>query len=351
MNSKKTIVIIVLTLAFMFVMPKVSEAAQMGTGFTYQGRLIDANEAADGLYDFQFRLYDADIGGNQKGEDVNMPETDVIDGYFTVMLDVNDPCAFNGDARWLEIGVRPGDQNDPNSYTVLLPRQEVTPTPYALALPGLWTKQNSTSPNIIGGYNGNIVANGVYGATIGGGGQPDFLNKVMADMSTIGGGYGNTCSGFASTVGGGWENTASAYDSVGGGAVNNASGGYATIGGGHSNTASGFRATVGGGYTNTADGWYAGVGSGEYNQAINNYDTVGGGRLNITQGGHATVGGGYSNVARGEHATVSGGDRNQSSGFASSIGGGHENTANGDYATVAGGQNNDANGDDNRESE
>ena len=39
---------------------------------------------------------------------------------------------FDGDARWLEIGVRPGDQNDPNIYTILSPRQKITPTPYAI---------------------------------------------------------------------------------------------------------------------------------------------------------------------------------------------------------------------------
>ena len=35
-----------------------TEAAPMSTAFTYQGRLLDDNMAADGLYDFQFSLYD-----------------------------------------------------------------------------------------------------------------------------------------------------------------------------------------------------------------------------------------------------------------------------------------------------
>jgi hypothetical protein len=33
---------------------------------------------------------------------------------------------------WLEIGVRPGVETDPCGYTTLLPRQEITPAPYAL---------------------------------------------------------------------------------------------------------------------------------------------------------------------------------------------------------------------------
>ena len=38
-------------------------AAEMGTAFTYQGRLIDADNAADGEYDFVFNIYDAPSGG------------------------------------------------------------------------------------------------------------------------------------------------------------------------------------------------------------------------------------------------------------------------------------------------
>ncbi|MHC4501617.1 MAG: hypothetical protein ACYS21_21225, partial [Planctomycetota bacterium] len=113
---------------------EVSAAEPMGAAFTYQGLLYDANYVADGLYDFQFKLYNDGnvVDGNQVGDDVNVPDVDVIEGYFTVLLDFNDPCAFAGEARWLEIGVRPGEENDPNEYTFLEPLQEVTATPYAL---------------------------------------------------------------------------------------------------------------------------------------------------------------------------------------------------------------------------
>jgi len=108
-----------------------SRAAPMGTAFTYQGRLIDANNPADGLYDFLFRLYDANVTGTQKGSTINIGEVDVIDGYFTVELDFGSKF-FDGDARWLETSVRPGELKDPNTYTVLVPRQKVQPVPYAL---------------------------------------------------------------------------------------------------------------------------------------------------------------------------------------------------------------------------
>jgi hypothetical protein len=130
METRKILTILVLALGLVLCRGKFSEAADMGTAFTYQGRLIDANEAADGLYDFQFKLYD-DPNVNQAVADVNVPAVDVIDGYFTVQLDFGSQV-FDGNALWLGIGVRPGELNDPNAYAVLIPRQEVKPTPYAL---------------------------------------------------------------------------------------------------------------------------------------------------------------------------------------------------------------------------
>ncbi len=139
MKSAKILLILVLALGLMVCWPTTASAADaMGTAFTYQGHLYDANHVANGTYDFQFKLYEyVGLPVNdyfQVGNDVNKPDVDVIDGYFTVELDGFMPfpyTVFNGDARWLEIGVRPGDQNDPCQYTILDPRQEITPTPYA----------------------------------------------------------------------------------------------------------------------------------------------------------------------------------------------------------------------------
>lgn len=39
--------------------------AQTLTSFTYQGRLTTSNVAATGSYDFQFRLLDAEVGGDE----------------------------------------------------------------------------------------------------------------------------------------------------------------------------------------------------------------------------------------------------------------------------------------------
>jgi hypothetical protein len=65
-------------------------------------------------------------------------------------------------------------------------------------------------------------------------------------FATVGGGRGNTASGFASTVGGGRGNTASGEVSI--------------VGGGSSNTASGVASTVSGGALNCAGGLFSWAG-------------------------------------------------------------------------------------------
>jgi len=122
--------IVALLMCLMSWMVDRAGAVPMGTVFTYQGRLIDANSAADGLYDLQFKLYDGASDGNELGSTIDVNEIDVIDGYFTVALDFG--SVFDGNDRWLEIGVRAGELRDPNGYTKLSPRQKLTATPYAL---------------------------------------------------------------------------------------------------------------------------------------------------------------------------------------------------------------------------
>jgi hypothetical protein len=129
-TKKKILLILVLAFGLIVCLPKVGQAALMGTAWTYQGRLMDANKPADGLYDLQFKVYDANVLGTQKGSTIDVNEVDVNDGYFTVLLDFD--SVFDGDARWLEIAVRPGELKDPNTYKALSPRQKVTPTPYAI---------------------------------------------------------------------------------------------------------------------------------------------------------------------------------------------------------------------------
>ena len=138
MKSAKILTILVVALGLMVCWPKTASAAEpMSSAFTYQGHLYDNNDVANDFYDFQFKLYDSNNGPGQIGSDVNVPDIDVIDGYFTVELDFGS-SVFDGNAVWLDIGVRPGDMNDPNDYTTLSPRQAVTPTPYSLQTRGIF---------------------------------------------------------------------------------------------------------------------------------------------------------------------------------------------------------------------
>ena len=137
MKTRKTLTILFMVWMVSLFVVCASQAAPMGTAFTYQGRLIEANSAADGLYDFAFKLYDANVAGTQKGIVIDVNELDVVDGLFTVLLDFGSNV-FDGNAVWLEIGARPGSLKDPNAYTLLIPRQEITPAPYSLQTRGLF---------------------------------------------------------------------------------------------------------------------------------------------------------------------------------------------------------------------
>ncbi len=216
------------------------------------------------------------------------------------------------------------------------------------------------SPNIIGGYHGNTVGAGVYGATISGGGMSDHVNRVTSNFGTVGGGGFNTASGEGATVaGGGWNWAGGEGATVGGGGVNTASGDVSTVSGGEDNTAAGDYATVSGGIENTASSWYATVAGGyrntasdhaatvsggDFNAASDHAATVGGGDFNTASGVWAAVGGGHNNTASGERSTVAGGIFSSASGDSATVAGGYGNTASGEEATVGGGHNNTASG-------
>jgi len=104
-------------------------AQSIGSAFIYQGRLNDGGSPANGTYDLEFKLFDALIGGSQIGTTKLIEDVNVYDGYFTVPLDFGS-LAFNGNTRWLEIGVRPGTST--TRPKALAPRQKITPNPYAL---------------------------------------------------------------------------------------------------------------------------------------------------------------------------------------------------------------------------
>lgn len=99
------------------------------TSFTYQGRLFDGNQAAVGIYDFQFRLADAATNGNYVAAALTKSAISVTNGVFTVTLDFG-LGVFNGSPRFLEAGVRTNSST--SDYSILQPLQPITMAPYAM---------------------------------------------------------------------------------------------------------------------------------------------------------------------------------------------------------------------------
>jgi len=273
----------------------VAYAAPLGTAFTYQGQLKLDGQPLNGSADFSFSLWDAAVGGNRLGPPLVYREVDVVNGLFAVEVDFG-AGAFNGDARWVEVEVEspPGS----GSHAMLSPRQLLTPAPYALALPALYTLPNTTSPNIVGGWTENSITSGVVGATLAGGGSPLIggnprPNRITDNYGAIAGGSGNTAgnndgvttNAEHSTVGGGYANQAGGPNStVAGGWYNRATGSRSTAAGGWNNLASGDAATVSGGRDNSASGTASVIAGGAGNQATSSLAMVLGGTDNRAQG-------------------------------------------------------------------
>lgn len=100
--------------------------------FTYQGRLNDGGNPANGNYDVQFRLFDnPNVGqGAQQGATITNPTVAVANGNFAVSLDFGAAVFASGADRFLEISIRPSGST--GGYTSLAPRQKLTSSPYSV---------------------------------------------------------------------------------------------------------------------------------------------------------------------------------------------------------------------------
>jgi hypothetical protein len=100
--------------------------AAQGTAFTYQGQLEVNGQPANGSYNLTFALFSSSTGADPVGAVLTNSATVVSNGLFTVMLDYGN--IFSGSALWLQIGV----QTNTEPFTTLVPRQKITPAPYAI---------------------------------------------------------------------------------------------------------------------------------------------------------------------------------------------------------------------------
>jgi len=130
-------------------------ASPLGTAFTYHGQLTQDGSPAEGIYDLRFTMYDAGTNGAWLGAVTNAA-TEVSSGVFVVTLDFG-TGVFDGDARWLEIGVRTdGSLGD---FTVLSPRQQITASPYALYALSAASAVSATTAIVAASTEPNAVGN------------------------------------------------------------------------------------------------------------------------------------------------------------------------------------------------
>src|SRR6185503_1545190 len=102
----------------------VPDASAQTSVFTYQGHLNDNGSPANGVYDFQFVIYNA----TNPLAIILRPAIGVTNGLFTEQLDFG-PAVFDGDTRSLEISVRTNGAPD---FITLVGRQTITSAPYAI---------------------------------------------------------------------------------------------------------------------------------------------------------------------------------------------------------------------------
>src|SRR5260370_41222984 len=123
--------------------------------------------SANGQYDLELTLFNVLAGSGQVGRTLTNANVAVSNGLFTTGLDFGGGI-FNGTAYWLEIGVR--TNGSVAAFTILSPRQPLTPAPYALL-----AMTTSASAN----------------------------NSISGSYAVASGGSANVSSGFASTIRGG----------------------------------------------------------------------------------------------------------------------------------------------------
>ena len=137
------------------------------TAFTYQGELRAAGLPASGLHDVRFRLYDGASSVTQIGSTLCVDNVTVVDGKFTTTLDFGSQFAGT-QGRFVEIEVRADTGLTCASlagFTVLAPRQAITPAPRAIAATSATTATALIRPDGTGTGVVNVTNAGNVGVS------------------------------------------------------------------------------------------------------------------------------------------------------------------------------------------
>jgi trimeric autotransporter adhesin len=221
-----------------FYMAQPTTVFAQGTAFTYQGQLQNNGSPASGTYNLTFTLFNTNTSGVLIAGPVTNNAVGVTNGLFTVLIDFG-PGVFTGATNWLEIAV---ETNGVGSFTTLTPRQQLTPTPYAIyaesasGLSGTLSASQLTSNGNTNGNFGNFFVGAAGNSTTSGSdntanGVNALYNNTSGSQNTADG-YGalyNNTSGSQNTANGhyglyhntnGYDNTANGYFAL----INNTSG-------------------------------------------------------------------------------------------------------------------------------
>ena len=350
----------VLVLVLVLLSQSLNVQAQ-GTAFTYDGRLNAGGAPANGIYDIRAGLYTTNTGGTVFAGPITNSAVAVSNGLFTITLDYGD--VFDGTTYWLQVAVR---TNGVGGFTVLSPRQQLTPTPYAIFAEGANAAGLSgtvPSASLAGGYsaavsftnpanifagNGSSLSN-VNASTLGGLAPSNFWKTTGNAGTTPGLNFAGTTdtNAFELHV----SSTRilrvepdtrglNAGNLIGGhpanGVMQPGSGGNAIAGGGFS----------GGGNIIGTNSSGVFIGAGSLNQAgpSVNDSVIAGGFGNTNGSPDSAIGGGLNNWIQpsSQYSVIGGGSHNLVSDYYPIFGGfATNNTA--FYATVAGGISNSAN--------
>lgn len=362
--------------ALLFASPLLAQ----GTAFTYQGRLNNDANAANGIYDVRFAVHDSADAGSVIAGPITNAATVVSNGLFTLTLDFG-ASVFNGAQRWLEIGVR---SNGSGAFATLSPRQPITATPYSIraanvdasglagtipssSLSGIYTApvtfdnpSNSYNGTFYGSFLGlSFIGGSFAGSFIGNGSGLANLNGSQITSGTIPAAALNNAwrpIGNSGTIPGthfvGNTDNKPLEFRINNQRVlfigTNANGAPNLVAGSPANSITGTNiegSTIAGGglgfYPNTITASYATIGGGTFHTVNGVWSTIAGGRDNVVQADHSTIAGGRGNIIRpfSEYATIAGGGFNvvNSNSSFGTIGGGYFNGIHDSYATTIGG--------------
>src|SRR5215213_2624362 len=160
---------IVLIIALAVLLVRTPEAVAQTTTFTYQGRLLSNGVAVTGTYDVKLELFANSSGGGSLAAQF-IGDVAVSNGLFTVKPNFGS-AVFPGADRWLEISVGLAG----GGTSLLSPRQQITPTPYAIqslsaasASSVGWSALTGVPAGFVDGVDNDTTYSAGVGLTLGG---------------------------------------------------------------------------------------------------------------------------------------------------------------------------------------